>query len=103
METATTPSYSDGPGAAEAAGGVTRRLWQHAFGEMLIETRPDGSVWVNGSAVADTLPDRGRGAAPTSETPPAAPENEPLPAAPASQPMPTVPADDASPAVPARE
>lgn len=94
METATTPPGSDCPGSAEAAGGVTRRLWQHAFGEMLIETRPDGSVWVNGSAVADTLPDRGRGAAPTSETPPAAPENEPLPAA---------PVNDASPAVPARE
>lgn len=35
---------------------LTRRVWQHSFGEMLIETKSDGSVWIDGKAVADTLP-----------------------------------------------
>lgn len=76
MQAATTPPNSDGPRSAEASGCVTRRLWQHAFGEMLIETRPDGSVWVNGSPVADTLPDPVRRAVPANDASPAVPARE---------------------------
>jgi hypothetical protein len=33
---------------------TSSRVWQHAFGEMLIETRADGSVWINGRVVRNT-------------------------------------------------
>ena len=47
----------------EPAPVVTSRLWHGLFGDMLIETRADGSVWVNGEPVRDTLPpEAGRGA-----------------------------------------
>lgn len=35
---------------------VSSRLWRHQFGEMLIETREDGAVLIDGKPVADTLP-----------------------------------------------
>lgn len=35
---------------------VSSRLWRHAFGEMLIETRADGTVLIDGRPVADKLP-----------------------------------------------
>lgn len=28
--------------------------WAHAYGEMLIETRANGTVWINGQLVRDT-------------------------------------------------
>ena len=31
-------------------------VWTHAFGQMRIETREDGSVWVDGRLVRDTAP-----------------------------------------------
>ena len=31
-------------------------VWTHAFGHMRIETREDGSVWVDGRLVRDTAP-----------------------------------------------
>lgn len=50
---------------AAVRGAVTSsRLWQHAFGEMLIETCTDGSVWIDGKPVPETLPmndDQGSG------------------------------------------
>ncbi len=35
---------------------VTSQRWRHAYGEMLIETRDDGTVWIDGKVVPDTLP-----------------------------------------------
>jgi len=35
---------------------VTSQVWHGRFGDMLIETCTDGSVWINGEPVADTLP-----------------------------------------------
>lgn len=38
-------------------GSVTSsRVWKHAFGQMLIETCVDGSVWIDGKPVPETLP-----------------------------------------------
>lgn len=34
-------------------------VWTHAFGQMRIETREDGSVWVDGRLVRDTAPRTG--------------------------------------------
>lgn len=31
-------------------------VWTHAYGQMRIETREDGSVWVDGRLVRDTAP-----------------------------------------------
>jgi hypothetical protein len=31
-------------------------VWTHSFGQMRIETREDGSVWVDGRVVRDTAP-----------------------------------------------
>ena len=43
--------------AALAAAAVTSaRRWQHTFGEMLIETRANGTVWIDGELVRDTAP-----------------------------------------------
>lgn len=47
---------SANPPANRAAITSTLR-WQHSFGEMLIETCADGSVWINGSPVPETLVD----------------------------------------------
>lgn len=88
MGAAAAPSAQQEPPCGQAAPGVTRRLWQHAFGEMLIETHPDGSVWIDGKPVADTLPGR-EGAAPQE--------------AQALELSPAVPAQQEPPAVPARE
>lgn len=30
--------------------------WTHAYGLMLIQTRADGSVWIDGKPVPETLP-----------------------------------------------
>jgi hypothetical protein len=39
------------------SGRVTSSIvWTHAFGQMRIETREDGSVWVDGRLVRDTAP-----------------------------------------------
>ena len=35
--------------------------WQHAFGEMLIETRYDGTVWIDGQLIRDTSPNEKAG------------------------------------------
>lgn len=35
---------------------VTSQRWRHTYGEMLIETRSDGTVWIDGKVVPDTLP-----------------------------------------------
>jgi hypothetical protein len=35
---------------------TSSQLWHSSFGDMLIETCADGSVWVNGEPVRDTLP-----------------------------------------------
>ena len=35
---------------------LQRSVWQHSFGAMLIETCADGSVWIDGKPVRDTLP-----------------------------------------------
>lgn len=35
---------------------ATALVWHSRFGDMLIETCIDGSVWINGEPVADTLP-----------------------------------------------
>lgn len=58
-------------GEANAVGGADGRLvasdlasspitssqrWKHSFGEMLIETRANGTVWINGQLVRDTAP-----------------------------------------------
>ncbi|MFT3819798.1 MAG: hypothetical protein QM750_19670 [Rubrivivax sp.] len=56
-----------GHGADEVKDGlpqpeVRHRLqWTHAFGVMLIETCADGSVWIDGRPVRDTLPHSGTG------------------------------------------
>lgn len=42
--------------ATEPAELRTRQVWRHSFGEMLIETRADGTVWIDGKVVLDTLP-----------------------------------------------
>lgn len=34
---------------------LSSQVWQHAFGQMLIQTCVDGSVWVDGKPVPDTL------------------------------------------------
>jgi hypothetical protein len=46
--------HSAKPGAVQGAVSSSRR-WQHAFGEMLIETCDDGSVWIDGKPVPETL------------------------------------------------
>lgn len=51
------PEHSSKPVASQAAV-VSSRQWAHAFGEMLIETCVDGSVWIDGKPVPETLPDR---------------------------------------------
>lgn len=44
---------------------LSSRIWQHAFGEMLIETCADGSVWIDGKPVRDTIvPASGAAASP---------------------------------------
>lgn len=35
---------------------TSSRVWKHAFGQMLIETCADGSVWIDGKPVPETLP-----------------------------------------------
>lgn len=35
---------------------VSSRTWQHTFGVMLIQTCTDGSVWIDGKPVPETLP-----------------------------------------------
>ena len=35
---------------------TSSRRWQHGYGEMLIETCEDGSVWIDGKPVPETLP-----------------------------------------------
>lgn len=35
---------------------VTSQCWRHTYGEMLIETCADGTVWIDGKVVPDTLP-----------------------------------------------
>jgi hypothetical protein len=35
---------------------VTSQSWRHTYGEMLIETCADGTVWIDGKVVPDTLP-----------------------------------------------
>ena len=35
---------------------TTSRVWQHSYGQMLIETCADGSVWIDGKPVPETLP-----------------------------------------------
>lgn len=35
---------------------VTSQSWRHTFGEMLIETCADGTVWIDGKVVPDTVP-----------------------------------------------
>lgn len=42
--------------AARQAAVVSARTWEHAFGVMLIETCADGSVWIDGKPVPETLP-----------------------------------------------
>lgn len=44
------------PVESRPQGLVSSRLWRHAFGEMLIETRADGTVLIDGKPVTDTLP-----------------------------------------------
>ena len=34
---------------------ISSRRWRHAYGEMLIETCDDGSVWIDGKPVPKTL------------------------------------------------
>ena len=46
--------HSIKPVAVQAAV-VSRQLWQHTFGQMLIETCADGSVWIDGKPVPETL------------------------------------------------
>ncbi len=53
MNTVPQKPPEDGAGQAELR---TRQLWRHSFGEMLIETRADGTVWIDGKVVRDTLP-----------------------------------------------
>jgi hypothetical protein len=36
---------------------TSSQRWKHAYGEMLIETRANGTVWINGQLVRDTAPD----------------------------------------------
>ena len=43
---------------------TSSRTWRGRFGAMLIETRADGSVWIDGEVVIDTLPSADVGAAP---------------------------------------
>lgn len=35
---------------------TSSQRWRHTFGEMLIETRANGTVWINGQLVRDTAP-----------------------------------------------
>ncbi len=35
---------------------TSSQRWKHTFGEMLIETRANGTVWINGQLVRDTAP-----------------------------------------------
>lgn len=39
---------------------ITSRKWRHGYGEMLIETCEDVSVWVDGKPVPETLPNHRR-------------------------------------------
>ena len=46
------PEGANGPGQSQIPqSGATVWRWRHAFGEMLIETGPDGSVWIDGKRV----------------------------------------------------
>ena len=46
------PEDANGPGQSQVPpSGATVWRWRHAFGEMLIETGPDGSVWIDGKRV----------------------------------------------------
>lgn len=36
---------------------TSSQRWKHTFGEMLIETRANGTVWINGQLVRDTAPE----------------------------------------------
>ena len=48
--------HSVKPSALMVGSVTSRRVWKHAFGEMLIETCDDGSVWIDGKPVTETLP-----------------------------------------------
>ncbi|CAD5366568.1 hypothetical protein RA210_U10390 [Rubrivivax sp. A210] len=53
----TLPASGPSPAALPTDSDVlSRQLWRHRFGEMLIETRNDGTVWIDGKVVPDTLP-----------------------------------------------
>lgn len=54
---------------------TTSRVWQHSYGQMLIETCADGSVWIDGKPVPETLP--GDVATPASTDSAAAPASIP--------------------------
>lgn len=41
---------------------TSSRRWRHGYGEMLIETCEDGSVWIDGKPVPVTLPATGSAA-----------------------------------------
>jgi hypothetical protein len=49
------PEHSVKPVAAKTHV-LSTQTWKHAFGEILIETCADGSVWIDGKPVIDTLP-----------------------------------------------
>jgi hypothetical protein len=44
-------------GALASSTITSSQRWKHAYGEMLIETCANGTVWINGQLVRDTAPD----------------------------------------------
>ena len=48
---------ADAHGTSLASAPLTSsQRWQHTYGEMLIETRANGTVWIDGQLVRDTTP-----------------------------------------------